>query len=212
MAEAQAVAADVRARRAAGPFDALGALRDVQQADSALDRALASGREKQARRERARAVLDQAMLVARSSVTAAADFVATRRGGVGAIARTRLAESHRHFQQSIGYAQNDPEAALAEAQHADALARQARALAEEDVASFDDELGAVVTIAGVRAAILGGTLIDSLPGGIGPASFGGSATRGRRSISPEHSISREHSISPAHGVPVQSDVGDWVSR
>ena len=34
---AQAVAADVRARQAAGPFDALAALRDVQQADAALD-------------------------------------------------------------------------------------------------------------------------------------------------------------------------------
>jgi hypothetical protein len=213
VAEAQAVAADVRARRAAGPFDALGALRDVQQADAALDRALASGREEQARRERARAVLDQAMLVARSSVTAAGDFIATRRGGVGASARTRLAESQRHFQLSVGYAQNDPEAALAEAQHADALARQARTLAEEDVASFDeDELGAVGTIAGVRGAILGGTLIDSLPGGIGPPSFGGAATRGRRSMSPEHGSSPEQSSSPEHGVPVQSGISGPVSR
>jgi hypothetical protein len=194
--EAQAVAADVRARQAAAPFDALAALRAVQRADSALDRALANGREEQARRERARAVLDQAMLVARSSLTAAADFVATRRGGIGATARTRLAESQRHFQQAIGSGQHDPEAALTEAQHADGLAQQAWALAEQDIASFDDgELGAVVTTAGVRGAILGGTLIDSLSGGIGPASFGGTGTRGRRSIGPEHSILGQVSMS-----------------
>jgi hypothetical protein len=195
VAQAQAIAADVRARQAAGPFDALRALREVQQADSALDGALASGREELARRERARAVLDQAMLVARSSVTTAGDFVATRRGGVGAIARTRLAESQRHFQQAIGSAQDDPEAALTEAQHADALAQQARELAEQDVASFDDgELGTVlITTAGVttgalRGAILGGTLIDSMSGGLGPASFGGAGTRGRRSLEATHSL------------------------
>jgi hypothetical protein len=193
--EAQAVAADVRARQAAPPFDALGALRDVQRADSALDRVLANGREEQARRERARAVLDQAMLVARSSVTAAADFIATRRGGVGATARTRLAESQRHFQQAIGSGQHDPEAALAEAQRADALAQQAQALSEVDVASFEDgELGAVIATAGVRGAILGGTLIDSLSGGIGPASFGGVGTRGRRSIGPDENDSAERAI------------------
>ena len=204
VAEAQAVATDVRARQAAGPFDALGALRDVQQADSALDRALAGGREEQARRERARAVLDQAMLVARSSVTEAGDFIATRRGGVGASARTMLAESQRHFQQAIGSAQGDPESALTESQHADVLGRRARALAEADVASFDDgELGAVVTMAGVRGAILGGTLIDSLSGGIGPASFGGAATRGRRSFGPEQ-------LGAEQSVPGQYDISGRI--
>ena len=208
--EAQAVAADARAKQAAGLFDALRALRDVQRADAALDRALASGREAQARRERARAVLDQAMLVARSSVTAASDYIATRRGGVGATARTRLAESQRHFQQAIRSAQSDPEAALTDAQHADALAQHAGALAEQDVAGFDDgELGALVTSAGVRGAILGGTLIDSLPGGIGPASFGGTGTRGRRSIRPEHSIP-EQSIGPEPNDSEKYDISGRV--
>ena len=210
VAQAQAVATDVGARQAGGPFDALGALREVQQADSALDRALAGGREEQARRERARAVLDQAMLVARSSVVAAGDFIATRRGGVGATARTRLAEGQRHFEQAIRSAQLDPETALTEAQHADALAQQARELAEQDVAAFDDgELGAALgttaigatgvgttgvgttsvgTAGGVRGAFLGGTLIGSLSGGIGPASFGGAGTRGRRSLEATHSL------------------------
>jgi hypothetical protein len=196
VAGAQAVAADVRTQQAAGPFDALAALRHVQQADAALDRALAGARADQDRRERARAVLDQAMLVARSSATAAEDFITTRRGGVGVNARTRLAEAQRHFQQAIGCAQPDPEAALGEAQQADALAQQARALAEQDVAGFGhgqaarpsrvggpgglDGLGRV---SGLGSAILGGVLITSpLSGQIGPGSFGGVGTRDRHSV------------------------------
>jgi hypothetical protein len=173
VASAQEIAADVRAQQSAGPFDALAALRRVQQADAALDRALAGARAEQDRRERARAVLDQAMLVARSSATAAEDFITTRRGGVGITARTRLAAAQRHFQQAIASAQPDPEAALGEAQAADALAQQARTLAEQDVAGFG----------GLDGAMLGGILITSTLGGrIGPGSFGGIATRDRHTV------------------------------
>jgi hypothetical protein len=137
VAWAQVAAAAVRGQLAAGgPFDAIAALRELEQANIALDQALASGREAGARRDRASAVLDQAMLVARSSITAAADFVTTRRSGVGAAARTRLAEAHRHFQQAIASDQASPEDAVTEAQRADALAQQARSLAEEDLAQF----------------------------------------------------------------------------
>jgi hypothetical protein len=214
VATAQAVSADVRAKQAAGAFDALAALRDVQQADAAIDRALAGARSGEARRQRALAVLDQAMLVARSSVTAAEDFITTRRGGVGSAGRTKLAEGQRHYRQAIDCAQRDPDAALTEAQRADALAQQARALSEQDVARFDDgEPGAAGTGAGLRGAILGGILIDSRAGGIGPGSFGpgsfgGAGTRGRHSITGiagedsgtgEHGGSREQSVTGEHG-------------
>jgi uncharacterized membrane protein YgcG len=200
VARAQAVADETRSQLAGGPFDVLAALRSVEEADTTLDHALASAREDRARQDRARAVLDQSMLVSRSSVTAAEDFISTRRGGVGAQARTRLAEAQRHFQQAIGYAQSDPEAAVSEAQHADALAREARSLAEQDVGHFDyDEPGPVVRSSGFGGgfggAVLGGILIDSLLGGgggmrgggfglggFGPGSFGGVGTRGRHSI------------------------------
>jgi hypothetical protein len=203
VARARAVADDTRGQLASGPFDALAALRSLEQADAALDQAMASAREDRARQDRARAVLDQAMLVARSSVTAAEDFINTRRGGVGAQARTRLAEAQRHYQQAIGYAQPDPEAAVNEAQHADALAQEARSRAEQDVGHFDyyDEPGPAVSAGGFGGgfggAILGGIVIDSLLGGFGgggisrggfglggfgPGSFGGIGTRGRHSI------------------------------
>jgi hypothetical protein len=204
VARAQVAASAVRGQLAAGaPFDPLAALRSLEEADTALDHALASARQERERRERARAVLDQAMLVARSSVTAAEDFITTRRGGVGAAARTRLAEARRHFQQAIGYGSSDPEAALAEAQSADGLGQQARTLAEQDVAEFSYEQHepAVRTggsAGGFGSAILGGILIDSMfgswRGGIGLGglggmrglgtlgSFGGIGTRGRHSI------------------------------
>ena len=169
IAHAQAVAADVRAQQTAGHFDALAALRDVQRADSALDHILASGRDDRDRRERARAVLDQAMLVARSSVTAAGDFITTRRGRVGAEARTRLAQAQGHFQQAIGKAQADPEVAVTETQYADALALQAHSAAEADVMSSSYPQAGSARHDGVVAGL------DS-----GPASFGGRLTRGRR--------------------------------
>lgn len=204
----QAAAARVRDQLAAQrPFDTLTALRSLEQAGAELDRSLASDRADRARQDRARAVLDQAMLVARSSVTAAEDFVTTRRGGVGAAARTRLAEAHRHFRQAVTYAKDNPESALTEAQHADVLGQQARALAERDVASFSDaEHGPIVSSGGFGGgfggAILGGILINSMfsgggrrygvngqgpacaagPRGLGPGSFGGTGTRGRHSI------------------------------
>ena len=207
LARAQAAAAAAREELAASqPFDPLAALRQLEEAGAELDHSLGTAREKRDRQERARAVLDQAMLVARSSVTAAEDFITTRRGAVGAAARTRLAEAHRHFQQAIACARDDPEAALAEAQHADVLGQQSRSLAEQDVADFSHaDHGPVISGGGFGAgfggAILGGILVDSLfggragsggrrggfggglgLGGLGPGSFGGTGTRGRHSI------------------------------
>jgi len=188
---AEVAASAVRGQLSAGaPFDVLAALRTLEEADTGLDHALASARAERERRDRARAVLDQAMLVARSSVTAAEDFITTRRGGIGAAARTRLAEAQRHYQQAIAYASDDPEAALAEAQHADALGREARSLAEQDVAEFSYEQHQPVAVSGgFGGAVLGGILIDSMfggtrrIGGLGTlGSFGGIGTRGRHSI------------------------------
>lgn len=185
-ARADEVAAAARALRAAGAFDALAALRDVQRADSALGLALASHRAQAERQVRSRAVLDQAMLLARTSVRAARDFVTARRGGVGAHARTRQAEAHRHYQQAIGLVRDDPEAAVTEAEHADALALRGSVLAAQDLTRFSADRPGRVRGSGDAAAtafhgaILGGILIDCDHGGrMGLASFGGAATRSR---------------------------------
>ncbi|MFH9606661.1 TPM domain-containing protein [Streptomyces sp. NPDC017448] len=199
IARAEAVLADVR-NAAAGPYDPIDALRRVEEADAALDEALAGARDQERGEAKARALLDQAMLTARSSVGAAADYVTTHRGAVGSGARTRLAEAQRRWERARELTPVDARGALAEARQADALAGQALALAEQDVRGFRSPQGPGGP-GGTGGAVLGGILLGGLFGGGGrggtygggfggrgrsggfggtPGSFGGGGTRGRR--------------------------------
>ncbi|WP_233498563.1 TPM domain-containing protein [Blastococcus sp. TF02A-26] len=121
--------------------DPFTALRRLEEADIALEQALGVARDAQARARRAAASLDQTLLSARSTIAAAGDFIATRRGAVGPEARTRLAEAERHLQAATGLAATDPVAALQEAQQADALASQALQRAQSDVSSWNSGYG-----------------------------------------------------------------------
>ncbi|GGT06828.1 TPM domain-containing protein [Streptomyces toxytricini] len=204
IARAEAVAAAVRREVETGRYDPLDALRRVEEADAALDAALAGAREQESGRRRAAALLDRALLSARSAIGAAADYVTTTRGAVGSEARTRLAEARRHLERAQSLAEPDPPAALAEAQQADGLARQAQELAERDVREYGDPYGGPGGPGGGRGgmggAVLGGIILGGilrgggygggLPGGFGgggvfggggggPGSFGGGGTRGR---------------------------------
>ncbi|MFD3974310.1 TPM domain-containing protein [Streptomyces cyaneofuscatus] len=175
IARAEAVLTDVREAMAAGPYDPVDALRRVEEADAALDEALAGAREQEAGGRRARSLLDQAVLTARSAIAAAADYITTHRGAVGAPARTRLAEAQRRWEQAGQSAERDPQAALAEAQQADALARQARSLAEQDVRGFQGPGGpggfggggGTRGGGGMGGAVLGGIILGGLFGGGG---------------------------------------------
>ncbi|MEU8654417.1 hypothetical protein [Streptomyces sp. NPDC048737] len=108
-------------------------------------------------------------LVARSATAAADDFVATHRGAVGAAPRTRLAEARR---------------LLAAGDHpgADALALEARDLAEQDVRVRGNPYAAApaapdaarpVPTAGTAGAVLGGILPADDPENADPAGFAG---------------------------------------
>ncbi|MYV68882.1 TPM domain-containing protein, partial [Streptomyces sp. SID2131] len=90
-----------------GRYDPIGALRRVEEADAALDEALEGARERESGTRRARALLDQAMLTARSAIGAASDYVATHRGAVGSEARTRLAEAGRRWEKAQALAAGD---------------------------------------------------------------------------------------------------------
>ncbi|MFI5616475.1 TPM domain-containing protein [Streptomyces sp. NPDC051567] len=186
----EAVLADVRREREAGRYDPIGCLRRVEEADAALDEALAGQRERETGRQRAAALLDQALLSARSAIGAASGYVTTSRGAVASQARTRLAEAQRHLERSLALAPTDPPGALAEAQRADALARQAQQLAEQDVRGYQDPYGGQRAGGGRGGAVLGGILLGEIlrgagggfgggGGGRGPGSFGGGGTRGR---------------------------------
>ncbi|MFE1952738.1 TPM domain-containing protein [Streptomyces sp. NPDC059524] len=194
LARVESVVADVRREQAAGPHDPIGALRRVEEADSALDQSLAAARAREAGAERARSLLGQALLTARSSTGAAADFLTTHRGAIGSEARTRLAEAERRLVNARAAESTDPATALAEAQQADSLARQARSLAERDVRAYGNPYGGGGRGGtGMGGAVLGGIILGQVLrggggggsgggafGGGGPGSFGGGGTRGRR--------------------------------
>ncbi|MFI6727890.1 TPM domain-containing protein [Streptomyces atratus] len=199
IARAESVLGDVKGEMQAGPYDPIDALRRVEEADAALDEALAGAREQEQGDRRARSLLDQATLTARSAIAAAADCITTNRGAVGSQARTRLAEAQRRLDRSRELAgTGDPQGALAQAQQADSLAGQARSLAEQDVRSYGGRSGPGGMQGGgggVGGAVLGGIILGGLlgggggygggfgggyGGGGGPGSFGGGGTRGRR--------------------------------
>ncbi|GHC48594.1 membrane protein [Streptomyces flavofungini] len=215
VARVEAVIGEVRRALASGPYDPIDALRRVEEADAALDAALSGARTREDADTRARSLLGQALLTARSAVAAAADYVTTHRGAVGSAARTRLAEAQRHVERAEGLSGaattataagsgggggTQPSAALDEARRADALAREAQALAERDVRAYGNPYGGGGGgRGGTGGAVLGGIVLGQILGGMGrgglggsggggfgggggpgPGSFGGGGTRGRR--------------------------------
>lgn len=197
IAHADTELAAVREQLAVGRPDPVAALRRVREAGSALD---ASPEEAEVQRARAR--LDQTLLVARSEVAAAGDVVTTHRGAIGSRARTRLTEAERRLRQAESRAVTDLPAALAHAREADRLARESLEYARQDVRVFEGHGPATDrgTDGGTGGAVLGGIIFGELLGGGpnggygfggyggglgggdlggGPGSFGGGETRGR---------------------------------
>jgi len=144
-----------------GPSDPLTSLASLSRANAALDRVLDSVRDEQQKMQSAVAQLPTVMSTASSQISAANDFITTRRGGVGTAARTRVSEATRHLDTAVGLATADPIQALAEANLAQALASQALSLAQNDVDSASSVGG------------MGGGLGRSLGGGFGGAILGG---------------------------------------
>lgn len=171
---------DVREELGAGPYDPIEALRRVEEADAALDEALAGAREREQGNRRARSLLDQTMLTARSAIGAAADYISTHRGAVGSQARTRLAEAQRRLERAGELAgADDAQGALAEAHQADSLAGQAQSMAEQDVRAYGNRNGpgGVQGVGsgggGMGGAVLGGIILGGLLGGGRGGGFGG---------------------------------------
>ncbi|WP_335980641.1 TPM domain-containing protein [Streptomyces sp. CA2R106] len=209
VARVESVLAAVRGELAQGRPDPIAALRRVEEADAALDGALAGAREEEAGQRRTAGLLEQALLAARSEVAAARDTVTTHRGAIGSRARTRLTEAERRLHRAEALAADDPRQALEHAREADRLAREAQAYAQDDVSGFGGRRGrggaggGMGGMAGVGGAVLGGILLGDLlgggrsrgagmggyggysgygsgrGGGAGPGSFGGGGTRGR---------------------------------
>ena len=190
-AEAALAAADQALRPGDGtPGDPLAALRQLEDADAALEQTLSVARDAHTQARRAAAALDQALLTARSSVAAAADFIDTRRGAVGPEARTRLAEAQRHLEAAVELGRTDPVSALREAHQAGMLAQHALDLAQDDVDRWQSGYGPGGYGGGYRrggvdlgSLVLGGILLGGggrrggfgggFGGGLGGGGFGG---------------------------------------
>ncbi|KQQ50279.1 TPM domain-containing protein [Plantibacter sp. Leaf314] len=146
-------------------------------ANAQIDGALQEVRTAAEQRQRAVAALGQTLQTAQAQVSAAEDFVVSRRGAVGPEARTRLAEAGRTLVQAQGLAPNDPTQALSLAQRATSLAGQAVQLAQADLGQFQNQSaggldgmfdgGGQGGGNGMLGAVLGGILINSVLGGGG---------------------------------------------
>ncbi|MET4049035.1 MULTISPECIES: TPM domain-containing protein [unclassified Rhodococcus (in: high G+C Gram-positive bacteria)] len=169
----------LRNAEASQASDPLGSYNQLVAADQQLDATIEDATEVKEQEELLRARLARDIGGAQSQITAAKDYISTRRGGVGAEARTRLAEAERHFEAARQLESSDPAKALQHAQAAAQLATQASRSAQADVRDWEDRNrprggGGGGNMAG---AVLGGILINSVlrggGGGFGGGGFGG---------------------------------------
>ncbi len=178
--------------------DPLGVFTALVDADAELDDALDAARAASAERTRRTEMVTAAIESAQAKVSAADDFISTRRGAVQATARTRLAEAQRLLASAQTSATGDPLAAADAARRAGALADQALMAAQGDVVGWQQTQQPRSDGASAAGAVLGGILVDSFlrgtmagrghgggfgggfgSGGRSPGSFGGSGSSGR---------------------------------
>jgi predicted nucleic acid-binding Zn-ribbon protein len=179
--------------QSSGTADPLGAFTKLTQADSELDRLLASVAEEREAAERLSRAYDQALFTAQSRVRGVSDYIDTRRGSIGPEARTRLAEAVRQLQAAQDMKAANLNEAIAHANGASMLAAQAQDLANADVRAAQrsytgqygqtggSNMGAMIggiIIGNILSGALRGGIGGSMGGGWSSTSFGGSGSSG----------------------------------
>jgi len=171
-----------RSSAAAQPADPLATLRLVTEAHRLADETLLAARDAVVAADRVAAAANSTILTAGAEIDRAATFIASRRRGVGEVARTRLAEAQRHLSEASSLVANDPAQALNEGKRAQALAHEAYRLAQDDFSDWDQGgpgwgqrrgRGGDQT-AELLGAILGGVVGGVLSGGGRGGGWGGS--------------------------------------
>ncbi|MGA1812320.1 TPM domain-containing protein [Frondihabitans sp. 4ASC-45] len=165
--------------------DPLAVLDRLTTANTRIDAAMAQIRETAVAQQRVQATLDQALLAARSQVSSARDFIETRRGAISAGPRTRLSEAERHLSSAVSQAPTNPQAAVAEAQQASAMADAAMRDADSEVGSYQQGMlgggggllggrgGGGANLGGILTGVIIGGLLNGGGGGFGGGGFGG---------------------------------------
>lgn len=169
-----------RANLAGAAMRPLFTLQNLEAANEQIDTLIAGVRDAQQRAQRAQQMLGQTIMQAQAQVSAAEDFITSRRGAIGAEARTRLAEAGAALVQAKQLQASSPEQALPLAQHANQLAAQAIQSAQSDVGAFNSYGGGGGGGGGnMLGAVLGGIVINSLlSGGGGRGRSGGRRSTG----------------------------------
>ncbi|QYH36588.1 TPM domain-containing protein [Salinibacterium sp. M195] len=146
--------------------DPVASLSNLGEANAALERVFVGVRDQQAAVAQAATQLSAALAGAQSRIVTTAQFITTRRGGVGAEARTRVSEADRQVKQALALQASDPVTALTHARQADQLAASAYQLAQRDVSQFSTSSGGSgVSGSGTSGSDLLGGLIGGLIGG-----------------------------------------------
>ena len=150
------------------------AVQSLDAANQQIDALVQGVRDAAAQSERARQMVGQLILQAQAQVSTAEDYITSRRGAIGAEARTRLAEAGASLLQAQQLQQSAPEQATQYAQRANQRAAQAIQYAQNDVGSFQagGTSGGSSGGGGMLGAVLGGIVINSLLGGGGGSSGG----------------------------------------
>lgn len=108
----------------------------LEQANTEIDALLGEAREAAEQSRRAERMLQQRLTQAQAQISAANDFITTRRGAIGATARTRLAEANAAYADAVAAQATDPARAAERATRANNLASEALASARSEVDTF----------------------------------------------------------------------------
>ncbi|GHD82373.1 TLP183/Psb32/MOLO-1 phosphatase superfamily protein [Salinibacterium amurskyense] len=158
----------------ADPVASLSALGD---ANAALETVFVGVRDQQAAIAQAATQLSAALAAAQSRITTTAQFITTRRGGVGSSARTKIAEADRQLKQALALQASDPVTALTHARTADQLAASAYDIAQREVSQFSGGSNAGVggLLGGSNSG--GGDVLGGIIGGLIGGSLGSRSSR-----------------------------------
>ncbi|MEH6780359.1 MAG: TPM domain-containing protein [Rhodoglobus sp.] len=155
--------------------DPVTGLSSLGEANAALETAFVGVRDQQAAIAQATTQLSAALAAAQSRITTTAQFITTRRGGVGSSARTKIAEADRQFKQALALQASDPVTALTHARQADQLAASAYDIAQREVSEFSGRAGAGGVLGGMGSG--GGDALGGLIGGLIGSSLGSRSSR-----------------------------------
>lgn len=151
------------------------ALNALTAANTEIDGALGTARAASEQAQRAARMLEQRLIQAQAQIAAANDFINTRRGVIGATARTRLSEAGAAYSEAVAAQNSDPALALERATRAYTLASDALSYARSEVDTFNSGGwsgglgGGYGSGYNNRGSDLGGAILGGILGGL----FGG---------------------------------------